>query len=66
MYSSTMVTESNLRICPSSPGAREPISVAVSIDLLRKKEAMAQKANVSQGNQMDKMVKRRELPSVRR
>jgi hypothetical protein len=52
--------------CPSSPGAREPTSVAISIDPLRKKGAMMPKANVSQGKtKMDKLVRRRELPYVR-
>jgi hypothetical protein len=55
----------NLTICPSSPAAREPISVAISVDQLRKKEAMMQKANVSHGKtKMDKTVGRRELPCV--
>jgi hypothetical protein len=37
----------NLTTCPSSPAAREPISVAIAFDHLRKKGAMVQKANVS-------------------
>jgi hypothetical protein len=52
--------------CPSSPVAREPVSVAISSDPLKKKEAMMPKANVSQGKlKMDKRVRRRELPYVR-
>jgi hypothetical protein len=56
----------NLTICPSSTGAREPISVVIPFDLLRKKEAMMQKAIVSFGKAMDKTVRRRRLPWVRR
>jgi hypothetical protein len=33
----------NPSICPSSPAARKPTSVAIPFDLLRKKEAMMQK-----------------------
>jgi hypothetical protein len=57
----------NITTCPSSPGAREPISVVIRFDCLRKKEAMMQKANVSHGQtKVEKMVRRRELPSIRR
>jgi hypothetical protein len=56
----------NLTTCPSSPAAREPISVAISFDLLRLKEAMMQKANVSYSmTKMDKIMRRKELPCVR-
>jgi hypothetical protein len=48
----------------SSPGAREPISIAIQFDLLRKKEALTQKANVDM-TMMD-MVRIRGLPCVRR
>jgi hypothetical protein len=37
----------NLTTCPSNPGAREPISVAIPFDLPRKKGALMQPANVS-------------------
>jgi hypothetical protein len=44
-----------------------PKSVAIPFDLLRKKEAMMRKANVGHGKiQMDMVVRRRELPCVRR
>jgi hypothetical protein len=39
----------NLSACPSSPGAREPISVVVPFDLLGKREAMMQKVNFGHG-----------------
>jgi hypothetical protein len=56
----------NLSPCPSSPDFREPISVAVPFDLLRR-GAMMQKVNVGHGRiKMDNMVRRRELPCVRR
>ncbi|SAM03212.1 hypothetical protein [Absidia glauca] len=42
----------NTRTCPPSPGVREPISVAISFDLLRKKRAMMQKASGSHGMTM--------------
>ncbi|SAL95709.1 hypothetical protein [Absidia glauca] len=42
--------------CPSSPASREPISVAITIDLQRKRRVMTQKVNVSQGKQkVDKL-----------
>jgi hypothetical protein len=48
-------------------GAREPISVVIPFDLSRKKEAVVQKANVSQGKaKMDKKVRRKELPCIYR
>jgi hypothetical protein len=51
--------------CPSSPGAREPISVVIPFDLLRKNRALMQNANVNHGKaNMDK-VRRRRLPCVR-
>jgi hypothetical protein len=60
-----MVKESALAIVSS--GAREPISVAITFDHLRKKGTMMQKVNVSHGKpKMDKMVGRRELPCFRR
>jgi hypothetical protein len=50
-----------------SPDAGEPISVAISFDLLREKRAMMQKANFRYGKtKMDMMVRLRELPCVRR
>jgi hypothetical protein len=53
--------------CPSCLDAREPISIAIPFDLLRKEGAMMQKANVSHGKiKMDKMVRGRDLPWVRR
>jgi hypothetical protein len=56
-----------LTLCPSSPGSREPILVAIPVNLPRKKEAMVQKAKVNHGKKkMDKTVRRRELPYVRR
>jgi hypothetical protein len=39
----------NLTTCPSSPGAREPISVAIPFAHLRKNGAIMQKVNVSHG-----------------
>jgi hypothetical protein len=57
----------NLTTCPFIPGSRKPISVANPFDLRRKKGEMMQKANVSQGKtELDKMVRRGELPCVRR
>ncbi|SAM08444.1 hypothetical protein [Absidia glauca] len=56
----------NLTTRPSSPGAREPLSVAASFDLPRKRRVLMQIANVSHGKIMDKMVRRRELPCARR
>jgi hypothetical protein len=57
----------NLTTCPSSPDVREPISVVIPLDHLRKKGAMMQKANISHGKtKIDKMEGRRELPCVRR
>jgi hypothetical protein len=38
--SSSLAPLSNIITCPSSPDAREPISVAIPFDLLRKKEAL--------------------------
>ncbi|SAM05613.1 hypothetical protein [Absidia glauca] len=53
--------------CTSSPSARNPISVAILLILLREKEAMMQKTSVSHGKaKMDKMVRRGRLPCVRR
>jgi hypothetical protein len=37
----------NLATCPSSPAAREPIFVVISIDLLRKRRVMTKDVNVS-------------------
>jgi hypothetical protein len=37
----------DLITCPSSPGAREPISVATPFDLPRKKRVMMEGVNVS-------------------
>jgi hypothetical protein len=49
------------------PGDRGSISVVIAIDHLRKKGTMMQKAIVSHGKtKMDKPVRRRELPRVRR
>jgi hypothetical protein len=57
----------NLALGPSSPGTREPIFVAIPSDHPRKKGAMMQKANVSHDKRkMDKMVRGRGLPCVRR
>jgi hypothetical protein len=39
--------------CLSSPADREPISVAIPFDHLRRKEAMMQQANVSHGKTKD-------------
>jgi hypothetical protein len=53
----------NLSKCPSSPGAREPISAAIPFDLLRKQEVMVQKANVDLGKtKMDGVVRMRVTP----
>jgi hypothetical protein len=57
----------NLTTCPFSSAARKPIFVAIPSDLPRKKGAMMRKLNVSHVTTMkDKMVRRRELPCVRR
>jgi hypothetical protein len=48
--------QSLLTASRSSPGAREPISVAIPFDLLWKKRAMMQKANG--GHEKKKMDKR--------
>jgi hypothetical protein len=54
----------NLTTCPSSPAAREPISVVIFSDHPSKKGAMMQKANVSQGKtKMDKMVRGESYPA---
>jgi hypothetical protein len=51
---------SNLSTCPSSPGAREPVSVGILSNLLRKRRVIMKDVNVSHGKpKMDKMVKRR-------
>ncbi|SAL98229.1 hypothetical protein [Absidia glauca] len=48
-------------------GAREPISVANSVDLLRKRRVMLEDVIVSRGKtKIDKVVRRRELPCIRR
>jgi hypothetical protein len=48
----------NLTTCPSSPGTREPISVAIPFDQLGKKGALMQKVNVSPGKtKMDKNMR---------
>jgi hypothetical protein len=39
----------NLITCPSCPAAREPISVAILFDLLRKKRVMMEDVNVCHG-----------------
>jgi hypothetical protein len=36
-----------LTICPSSPAAREPLSFAISVDLLRKRRVMMDNVDVS-------------------
>jgi hypothetical protein len=56
------------RECPSSPVARESISVVIPLDHPRKKGAMMmEKVNVGHGKtKMDKAVRRRELLCVRR
>jgi hypothetical protein len=57
----------NITTCPSSPGARKPISVTIPVDLLGKKRTMIQKAIVSHGKtKMGTMVRRGKLPYVRR
>jgi hypothetical protein len=54
-------------MCLSSLVTAEPVSVDIPFDLLKKKRAMTQKTNVSIGKtDMDKLVRRRELPCVRR
>jgi hypothetical protein len=56
----------DLTTCPSSPAAREPISVAILFNPLRKTWAKMQNANVSHGKaKMDKMGRRSGLPCVR-
>jgi hypothetical protein len=53
--------------CSSSPGDREPISVASLLNLPRKKGAVMQETIVNHGKpKMGKMVRRRKLPYVRR
>ncbi|SAM06726.1 hypothetical protein [Absidia glauca] len=49
VFRNTLRPIPTLTTCPSSPAAREPISVAISFDLLRKGKVMVQKANVSHG-----------------
>jgi hypothetical protein len=57
----------NPSTCPFVPGARKPVSVVILIDACMKKDIMMQPANVSHGKtKMVKMVRRRELPCVRR
>ncbi|SAM02629.1 hypothetical protein [Absidia glauca] len=57
----------NPTTCPSNPAARQTISVVIPIDMLSKRRAMMQKANVSHGKpKMDETVRRSELPCVRR
>jgi hypothetical protein len=77
MFSSAMATEStmekkvhpipNLTTCPSCPGGREPIFVAIPVDLLRKKKKQrCKRLSGSHGKQkMDRKLKRGELPCVR-
>jgi hypothetical protein len=56
---------SNLSTCTSSPGAREPLFVATLLNLLKKKKAMDQKANVGHGRQkMDEKVRRESYPII--
>jgi hypothetical protein len=50
---------SNLSTYSSSPAAREPIFVAILLNLPRKKETLKQKANVSQGKTKMGMVRGR-------
>jgi hypothetical protein len=60
-FHNPMVPIPSLCPCPSRPGARKPISVAIPSDRLRKR-----KVNVSHGKtKMDKMVRRRGLPCIR-
>jgi hypothetical protein len=50
----------NLPTCPSSFAVREPITVVIPFNQLRKKGAMMQKVNVSPGKiKMDKMARKR-------
>jgi hypothetical protein len=51
----------NLTTCQSSPDARKPTSVAIPLNLLRKRRIKVKDVNVGQGKlKMDKMVRRRE------
>jgi hypothetical protein len=65
VFPNTLRPIPSLSPCPSSPANREPIFVAIPFDLLRKRRAMMQQANVSQGKtKMDKIVRRIGLPCV--
>jgi hypothetical protein len=67
VFRNPLIAIPKLSPCPSSPGFREPISVAIPSDLLKKNGALMQNANVSHGKpKMNKGVSRRELPYNRR
>jgi hypothetical protein len=48
-----------LTTCPSSPAAREPISVAILLNLLRKRRELMEDVNVSNVREMGRRLKRR-------
>jgi hypothetical protein len=48
-FRNPLVPIPNLSACPSSPGAREPISVAIQAVILKKKDERCKKVNVSPG-----------------
>jgi hypothetical protein len=54
----------NLTTCPTSPAAREPISVAIPFDLLRKRGAVMQMANVGHGEKRRSSWEGKGLPFV--
>jgi hypothetical protein len=63
VFRNPLVPFHHLNTRPSSPGARESVYIAITIDHLRKKGAMKQKANISHGKTMtSRMARRRELP----
>jgi hypothetical protein len=51
--------ESVITTYPSSSGAREPISVAVSFNLLRKRRVRMEDVKVSKVREVDRILKRR-------
>jgi hypothetical protein len=67
VFRNPLVPVAYLSACLSSRGVGESISVAIPSDHIRKKGVMMTKANVSHCEaKMDKMMRRRGLPCVRR
>jgi hypothetical protein len=46
----------NLTTCPSSPAAREPIFVAILLNLQRKRRVVMDDVNVSNVREVDRML----------